>query len=526
MRIVLFFQQLFTGVTEEEFFKKQAIASLAARVRTFKPQFYDPRSNQLLPPFAENVYKIYEVMNSLKKIFEDCQMPGPDTGSRGFIEFFVRRIEPDLPDLEARYSYEYVKENPKLFEKGQIKVTIDRDLDKMIASLGQEKRGVINLLCSNLIAYQRLAFFNFYAFLRRFGDPAIFASAGMPVFAPADANESLFDVTRLEELICTIDLTLNMDEIFSALVAYADSVTIKPEDEESEGSSEREAWRKGTDSRCIPALTSLIKDERLLSVIRIVSRSPNRTITIRRTTANPLEEIAASLRVRLLGKVDVLQHQIDIDELGKRIFELFGDTEIPEIEFYNEETNKRLQSFGLPIFLYCRQIQTVKAFNSRMFEPLVRPALNPIVVDGEFMNKALHTCLGDYFYKFSELYTKIQDFEKRVSASESEGEKIQSVIMRYSGDQPAFKTVSDKILLLNGIAAKALRSLGEVVLAALPALAAIIKDIRDIRKPEFVSNIYQIGGPRNKLVIKAVQHVYEITTSFAGILAPFVKGDK
>lgn len=526
-RFSLFIQQLFTGITEEEFIKKQAIASLAARARTFKPQLYNVRSNQLLPSLAEIIYKISEIMGGLRQIYEDCQMSGPDTGSRGFIEFFIRRIEPELPDIEKRYTYEYIKENHKLFEKAQIKATIDRDLDKMLTSMSHDKRGMINLLCSNFIAYQRLAFYNFFAFLRRFGDPAVFASAGMPVFSPTDANEALFDLTRLEELVCSIDLSINMDEMFSALAAYADIISTDSGTEETgAGGSSREAWRKGMDARCVPLITSLIKDERLSTIIRIITRSPDRSFSMRRISVNPLEEMAASLRVRLLSKAEVLQHQIDIDELGKRIFELFGDTEIPDIEFYNEETNKRLQTFGLPIFLYCRQMQAAKAFNHRMFEPLVRPALNSIVVDGEFVNKMLHASLGDYFYKFSDLFAKVQDFERRVSASEPEGEKTQNTILRYSGDQPAYKTVSDKIHLLNNLAAKALRSLGEVVVASLPALSAIIRDVHEIRKPEFVRNIYQIGGSRNKLIIKAVQHVYEVTNSLAGILEPFVKGDK
>jgi hypothetical protein len=526
-RFILFIEQLFTGITEEEFIKKQAITALATRVRAYKPQLYNVRTNQLLPPLAEIVYKISEIMGVLRQIYEDCQMTGPDTGSRGFVEFFIRRIEPDLPDLEARYSYEYVKENPKLFEKGQIKATIDRDLDKMIASLSQDKRGMINVLSANGIAYQRLAFFNFFSFLRRFGDTAAFAAAGTPVFSPADANEALFDLTRLEELICSIDLALNMNEMFSALVAYADLLTNEVGTAEETGPrNTRDSWRKGTDARCIPAISSLIKDERLSTIIRIISHAPDRTLNMRRITATPLEEMAASLRVRLLSKAEKLQHQIEIDELGKRIFELFGDTDIPDIEFYNEETNKRLQTLGLPIFLYCRQLQVVKAFHNRMFEPLVRPALNSVVVDGDFANKLLQTSLADYFYKFADLYVKVQDFEKRVSADEPEGEKNQNTILRYSGDQPTYKTVSDKIHLLNSLAGKTLKAIGEVVVGALPPLSAIIKDVHEIRKPEFIRNIYQIGGQRNKLIIKAVQHVYEVTNSLAGILEPFVKGDK
>jgi len=525
-RFILFIAQLFTGITEEEFIKKQSIAALATRVRAFKPQLYNVRTNQLLPPMAEIVNKISEIMGVLRQIYEDCQMTGPDTGSRGFVEFFIRRIEPELPDLEARYSYDYIKDNPKLFDKKQIKTTIDRDLDKMITSLSQDKRTMINLLSANGIAYQRLAFFNFYSFLRRFGDPASASASGTPAFSPADANDALFDLTRLEELIYSIDLTLNMNDMFSALVAYAELLTKDAAPDETGPRNTRDLWRNGTDARCVPAISSLIKDDRLSTIIRIISHSPDRTLSMRRITATPMEEMAASMRVRLLSKAEKLQHQIEIDQLGKRIFELFGDTDIPDIEFYNEETNKRLQSFGLPIFQYCRQLQAVKAFHTRMFEPLVRPALNSVVIDGDFINKLLQTALADYFYKFGDLIAKVQEFEKKVSADEPEGEKTQNTILRYSGDQPTFKTVSDKILLLNGLAAKTLKAIGEVVVGALPALSAITKDVHEIRKPEFVRNIYQIGGSRNKLIIKAVQHVYEVTNSLAGILEPFLKGDK
>jgi hypothetical protein len=534
-KLILFIQQIFTGVTEEEYLKKRAINRLASRIRSYKPALYNDRTNQLLPAFAESVYKLSSVMLALRQICESCHHTSPDAGSKGFIEFFLRQLEPELPNLETRYSYEYIKDNPRLFEKDQAKQTIDRDLDQMIALIDPYKRRMITETYNNFIAYQRLAFFNFFAFLRRFGDNTARKPDGVIRANPIDVNEALFDLTRLEEIIYGIDLFFNMDEIFSALSAYAERYTADhPEKKKEvtdggEGGAEANAaardrsWKCGVDARFIPALTALIKGGRLSNIIRIASRTPERKPSLRRITTNPIEEMRAAQRAHLISYVEVVQHKIHVDELDKRVSELFGDTKIPDIEFYNEETNKKLQAMDLPIFLYCRQVQMAKAFQIRMFEPLVRPALNSIVVDGEFLDRNLHTNLGDYFYKFNELYSQIQEFERKVSKNSQEGEKTQSLILRFSGDPPTFKVVSDKVHFLNNLAAKALRGLGELVLSAIPPLDALVRDVTGSRKPEFVRNIRQIGGNRNKLVGKAIQRVLEVTTSLAGILEPFVK---
>jgi len=531
-KTVLFILQMFTGVTEEDFTKKRAMSRLASRVRSSRPLLYDVRTNQILPSFAEIVYRLYLVMNTLRQVFEAAQHTSPDGGGRGFIEFFVRRIEPDLPDLGSRYTYEYIKANPQLFEKGHAKATVERDVEQMIGMLSYEKRSILNEVYANFIAFQRLAFFNYFAFLRRFGDISS-AREGMPTFRPVDANEALFDLIRLEEAIFGLDLVLNMKDAFSALTAYAESLASESMEEGAQGAQgappaqgAQGAWSAGVDPRFFAALAALTKDERFTNIIRMASRTPNRVPVVRRVPVNPLEEMRTALRTRLSNLAEVMYHQVYIDELNKRVSELFGDTEVADIEFYNESTNKKLQSLDLPIFLYCRQLQVVKAFQQRMFEPLVKPALNSIVVDGEFLDKGLHNSLGDYFYKFDDLYHEVRDFERKVSSSFSDGEKLQNMIMRFSGDPPSFKVVSDKIHFLNNLAAKALRSLGELVVAALPALSAVIRDVTGGRKPEFVRNIHQIGGNRNKIVVKAAQRVLEVTTSLAGILETFVKGER
>ncbi len=517
-RIALFFMQLFTGVSKEEFLKNRELAVLAAHVRTFRPALYHYRSNQLLGAFGETIYRLSTVMTGMRQLCEACRFTGPEGGGKGFAEFFVRRMVPDLPDMEGRYTPEYLKANRRLFEDKQIKSTVERDVEQAAHGIGYEAREEINRLYANFVAFQRLAFFNYYALLRRFGENYSPGRGGFPEFSAAEGNDALFDLTRLEELLYGVDLTVSMDSVFSALAGFAEMLA-------GGGSEAGEipVWTEEDAGRLRSAISALIQDDRLVSIIRLITRNPRRLPVVRQIPVNPVEEMKAMLRARLVPRIQASLHQIDTDELGKRVSELFGTLELPEFEFYNEVTNRRLQAMELPLFLHCKQVQVAKAFQSAMFETMIRPALNPVVMDGEFLDKGMQSALGDYFYRFNEFCGRVLEFESKVSLSTAEGEKVQSLILRFSGDIPTRKVVTDKIHFLNNLAARSLRELAIIVVQAIRPLSAIVRDGTEQHKPEFVRNIRLVGGSRNKLVIKAVQRVLEVTNALAGILEPYIK---
>ena len=167
-RFVLFSATL-TGITTEEFLKNRELAHLAAHVRTFRP----PRTSPEQPVarcFGETVYKLSTIMTGMRQLFEACRFTGPEGGGKGFAEYFVRRMMPALPDLDSRYSQEYIRINRNLFGEKQIKATVERDVEQAAQGIGYEQRSEINSLYANFIAFQRLAFFNYYALLRRFGE--------------------------------------------------------------------------------------------------------------------------------------------------------------------------------------------------------------------------------------------------------------------------------------------------------------------------------------------------------------------
>jgi hypothetical protein len=517
-RIVYFFMHLLTGISQGDFLKNKELAQLASHVRTFRPALYNPRSNLLLGAFGEAVYHLSTVMTGMRELCEAARFTGSEAGGRGFAEFFVRRMVPDLPDLDARYTVEYIKANRKLFEDKQIKATVGRDVEQATSGIGYEERSEINTLYANFVAFQRLAFFNYYALLRRFGENYSPGKGGFPEFSSADGNEALFDLARLEELLYGVDLTINLDPVLSALSGFAALL--------AESQAEKDtvpAWSPEDASRLSSAINGLLQDDRLVSIIRLITKNTRRLPTVRRIPVNPLEEMKAMLRSRLVPRIQGSVHQIEVDELGSRISGLFGTLDLPEFEFYNEATNRRLQAMELPLFLHCKQVQVAKAFQELMFETMIRPALTPVVMEGEFIEKLTQAALGDYFYRFNEFCGQVLDFERKVSLSTSEGEKVQGLLMQFSGDAPSRKVVTDKVHFLNNLAARSLRDLAQLVLQSLRPLAAIVKDGTEKNRPEVLRNIRGIGGSRNRLVIKAVQRVLEVTNALAGILEPYAK---
>lgn len=512
-RIILFIMQLFTGVSKKDFIKNRELAVVATHVRTFRPALYHYGSNRLLAAFGETVSRLATAMAGLRKLCEACRFTGSEGGGKGFAEFFVRQMVPELPDIEGRYTAAYLESNRKLFEDKRIKLTVEQDVEKAMQCINYEARQEINRLYANFVAFLRLAFFNYYTLLRRFGENCLAEQ-----FSSVEGNEALFDLTRLEELLYGVDLTVSMEPVFSALSGFARMLS-----SEQSSSTQETAWTEDDSQRLSMAISTLLQDERLVSIIRLITRDPRHLPAIRPIAVNPVEEMKAIVRARLVPKIRALLHQIDIEELEKHIAGLFGTLDLPEFEFYNEATNRRLQAMELPLFLHCKQMQVVKAFQTTMFEAMIHPALNPLVMEGEFIDKQMQMALGDYFYRFGECCEHILEFEAKVSLATTEGEKIQNLILRFSGDNPTRKIITDKIYYLNNLAAKALRELALIVLQAIRPLTAIVRDGTTQHKPEFVRNIRQIGGGRNKLVIKAVQRVLEVTNGLAGILEPYTK---
>ena len=517
-RIVFFFQKLFMGVSREEFLLRKALAKVQTTVRHYKPSLYSSHSEKVTGHLGNLIYKLAVQMGVFSKVVNLCRTRKLQEEGAGirFPEFVLSQYVETLPDLGKKFAYSYVKNNPGLFVDKRIRETLEKEIDGGLQTIPHERRSQANALYANFVAFERLSEFNYYSLLRKFGQNLSTLEDGFPDFSPVEGNAVLYDISKLENLIFAIDLSIDMFPLFNAVGRFYNSLR------EASGGADLPEWRSQDVTKMVEAINALLKEDRLTNLIRVISRKPFHLPNIRTYQVSLLEEVRQSILAVHLPRCQALVHQVEVDGLNSKIKSLFGSEPLSRIDFYNEKTNVKLSEFGLPLFTNSRYLQIIKTYYERLFSVLIKPALNIVVVDGDFFDKMLYTKLGDYFYKFEEVITALTDFEKKISQATQEGKKLRNLFKNYSGDAPTQKVITEKIHYLNNLSGKVIREAADRLGTALPSLQAIVTDAFSSNKPEFLLNIKQLGGSRNRAIIKAVQKAAEATSVVHDILKSFL----
>lgn len=515
-RICFFFQKIFMGLTLEEFIRKNALRDIQDRVKHYRPPLWQPYGGKVTGQLGTLIFKLATLASAYQKMITFCQgaqLQEADSALR-FTEFLLSRFVEELPDLEKKFGYSYVKNNSGLFIEKRIRETLEKEIDAGLKSIPHEQRVLANSLYAGLIAYGRIAEFNFYSLLRKFGQGLTKFDEGFPDFSPVEGTAVLAELRKLEDLLFAVDPGLDLGQMFSAVGMFYNSLR-------SGRADDLPQWTDKDFAALQEAVQALLEGDRLTNLIRLISQKPEHLPKIRTYQVSLLDEVRHSLLSRQLPRCQALVHQVEVDNLNLKIKDIFGTDPLATLDFYNEQTNKKLAEYGLPLFTNSRYLQIVKTYHERLFAVLIKPALNIVVVDGSFFDKLLYGRLGDYFYKYDEVNAALADFEKKISPSTKEGEKLLALFHNYSGDPPTKKVITEKIHYLNNLSAKIIREAAERLGSVLPALQAIVQDAFGGSKPEFLLNVKQLGGSRNRAIIKAVQKAADATALVHGILAPF-----
>jgi len=518
-RVLFFFQRLIMGISREEFVLRKLLSRVQTTVRRYRPPLCSAHSGKVTGELGNLIYKLAAQMGAFSKVVTLCRTRSPQKEGQGirFPEFILSQYVESLPDLEKKFSYSYVKKNPALFVDSRISETLEEEIDTVLQAIPHEQHSQANALYANFVAFERLSEFNFYSLLRKFGQNFTKLMNGFPDFSPVDGNAVIHDLTKLENLVFAIDPNIDMFPLFSAVGRYYDNLKESaPEDVELTD------WRFQDASQMVDAINALLSEERITNLVRLISRKPHHLPNIRTYQVSLLKEARQSILAVQLPRCQALVHQVAMDEVNLKIKDLFGSDPLSEIEFYNERTNARLAEYGLPLFTNSRYLQIIKTYYERLFAIFIRPALTIVVVDGQFFDKPLYSRLGDYFYKFDESMEALQEFEKKISPATQEGDQIRSLFDSHAGDVSTRKILSEKIHYLNHFSGKVIRDIAEQLGAVLPALQAIVADAFSGNKPEFLLNVKQLGGSRNRAILKAVNKATEATSLVHNILKRFL----
>lgn len=518
-KVLYFFMNLFTGITVEQYILKRDLGKLGQRLKNIRPSLVHLRSGTVSGRFGEMLYNMSQSITGFRKFMEVCENNVVDEGGRvlRWDDFFISQFTEETIDPESRLTYKYITDHPLLFTEKRLRETVQKEVENALDAVTWERKKQINRYYVNLIGLKRLSEYNFYGSLQKFGLSSTGADSGYPSFSSAKGTQLLPDLRELENLLYSIDFSVNMLPLFDILLKFFERLP-------PQAKAQCEGWNHDSAKQMFEAAIEFLKENRLSLLVSYFGKQPMHKPVQRLRQVDLFSEVKRRKVNRLVPRCEALVHKMQVDDLNKRVEELFSTDALEELEFYNEQTNKRLAAMELPLFSNCRYLEVIKTFYHRLFEPFIRPALHPVVVDGEFRDRQLQNRLSDFYYKLPDLYQEVEEFQKKVSKETKEGEQLQSLINRFSGDAPSRKQVADKIHFMNHLSAKAIRNVADLVGNAVGAFDAIERDMEGRRgQPEFMSNIRQIGGRRNRAILASIKKAGRLVTLLRDVLKEFVK---
>jgi hypothetical protein len=483
----------------EETRRRSELRRLQGLLAEFKPPYYRPKQNLVLPGFALAVYHFYALLRPLAELARSTVANSDLRISQRYFDYLVDRRLPSAEQARKRYfSYEGMS------ERLQAALRPDEELDSIIREF-QGFLGSLDALGSRAVnadLYEVERFIDLcrHDYERIIGlfDP----SANLddprykPDFAPVPGEQVL------PELIDFYYLTESFD--FSPLLK--ESVLRLLEKRQPDGFDEaKKAKIDKVFAQLGKTVSERLDKEILLALIRLIKEEP----AFSPSTPRERRDFLDAYRARLVSQFDkdrerILREQHE-SAIATDIRSLFGEAEILEVEGYDEEHDSFLRRESPNGFVWIKPLRILKTFITGDFEPLLKESVKRVLVEGYFDNKGFQNNLANILYQCERSGGRILEFEEQLKGTG----RISLVAMkRYIEEMRRGKDIASFLnRLVDAINDKAREIVeDEVGLFAMlgEALGDLLSDFRR-SSPDLVTNIRTLGGGRNKEILAQVQ---------------------
>ncbi len=495
--IELFFSRLFAKDPEEAK-RRSELKRFHAILTDFHPPYYRPKQNLVLPGFAQAVYSFATAMKPLTEL---ARATVANSDVRVCQRYFDWLIDARLPesgrDRKMSLTYDAMSE----------RVTTSLDPDREMEWLTQEFAaflGEIDALGARMVNAEfaevdRFIELSRHDYERLLGlfDPGISLDGPgqRPDFSAADGEQILSELIDFyyvaEGFVFTEALKVNLLRLL---------------ERRSPGGA-GEAKRKKLEKIC-NQLSKILRDKLPAEVLVALIRSAKGDPKYSPLTERDSRDFVDSYRRRLIQQFehdrDRIQRERHENAITADIRNLFGETEILEIDGYDDETDAFLRKESPTSFAWIKPMRILKTFISMVFDPFLKEAVKRILVEGYFENKNYQNNLANILYQCDRAGARIAEFEAQMTGS---GRISVVAVRRYVDEMRRGKDIAPFLnRLVDAINLKAKEIVeDEAGLFAIfgDAISELLNDYRRA-SPDLVTNIRTFAGGRNREIMAQV----------------------
>jgi hypothetical protein len=483
----------------EEARRRGELHRLTGLLAELKPPYYRPKQNLVLPGFSHAIHHFYALLRPLAELARSTIANSDIRVSQRYFDYLIDRRLPTVEQERKRFfAYE------GMAERMQAAIRPDDELESVVREF-QAFLGSLDALGSRAVnadLYEVERFIDLcrHDYERIIGlfDPSasIDDPRYKPDFAPVPGSQVL------PELLDFYYLT----ESFVFSPQLKENVLRLLEKRQPDGFDEaKKAKIDKLFSQLGKMITDRLSKDILITLIRVIKEDPLFTPSTPRERRDFLE----AYRKRLVTQFEkdrerILREQHE-NAIAADIQDLFGETEVPEVDGYDEEHDSFLRRESPNGFIWIKPLRILKAFIASDFEPLLKESIKRVLVEGYFDNKAFQNNLANILYQCERSGGRIAEFEEMLRGNG----RISLVAMkRYIEEMRRGKDIASFLgRLVDAINDKAREIVeDEAGLFALlgEALGDLLSDFRR-SSPDLITNIRTLGGGRNREILAQVQ---------------------
>lgn len=235
--------------------------------------------------------------------------------------------------------------------------------------------------------------------------------------------------------------------------------------------------------------------------------------------SNSLKGFIEFFQSKFASDTERIKGEIKDYTVSFEIRELFGDTPLEEVKFYNAETNEFLRKNTPYSFIWITPMQVLKTFMSKFLTQSVRTVINNIVIEGFFNNQAYKSEFSSTVYSVNEIDNVIAEFEKSFEREQKNDEaELRGLVRDSRKDQDFLKKVGSMVDTINNQAHKIIQDQSKILYQMYMQIGELILDAKK-SKSDVISNIkVLLNSTRNREGSNSMEQQHENWKMFLKIM--------
>ncbi|MEM5947400.1 DUF5312 family protein [Spirochaetia bacterium 38H-sp] len=482
--------------------RKRELKNIAKSIKKSRYKFYNPKTGEMLPQFAQFFFQVYRVIGPAQTILQHAE------NSKALrhitIEYFVPE---NKRELFASLDPEVIKSKAR--EKGleEVALEVHNTLADIYGVFGPELIERINTVYETMMYFVGFIKFDYYFLLRKF-DSAL-PERGFnftPRFEPINAEYISEDLKDFAHLITPFNPAMDFSDVFAIFKLYKGMEIV-----------DIRTWQ-----RMYNALLAIKRSDILTLIIRHIDKNPSFSVPMLVSKQDIVEGVLEEIKneaEKALGQLKKERKKAQLEQLLKLVF---NTNIIARSKYYTDTGSAQFLKHSLGTYLYTEPFNYLKAFLLDYYKSSVREIIELLIVRGQWTTPQVSQQLSEAYYRVMDISQEVVALDESLGEEGERGTKIKHYLNRVSKEPAAKRFLRQYLDEINEKVRQIIIETAQNLIAIGKILKSLIEDHQAQGKQVLV-NWREVENAYDGEIRDTMVDVYKKIYYFIKILQLFVK---